>query len=278
MIKPDSHDESTDRSRMRESSKPLEAARQEGPGVHGVPLARLIKRELIVTPEIVMRSDPRSATAERFRRLKTTLHHTWGDELRVVIVTSSAPGEGKTTVAWNLALAFAGSSSEKTLLIDADLRKPTAGERIRPSASLGLSEILSDKMTPEQVTLEIKDSPLCVLPGGATPPDPLDLLSSNQARSFFEEVRAQYWKVIVDTPPLVPFADADALGAFGDGFLIVVRSGVTPRAVYRQGVAAVTSARILGTVLNDSRRSVMDGSRYYESYYDRYYSREKKRR
>ena len=93
----------------------------DGKLTEGVPLAKLVKREMVHKAELVMLSQPRSIFAERFRRLKTSIAHQFGDAARVIVVTSGAPGEGKSTIAVNLALAFAAEGGEKTLLVDAGI-------------------------------------------------------------------------------------------------------------------------------------------------------------
>jgi succinoglycan biosynthesis transport protein ExoP len=195
----------------------------------GVPLAMIIKRELKVGPELVMLANPHSAHAERFRRLQTTLVHRHGGNAQVIVVTSGIPGEGKSTVSMNLALAFATDSGKRTLLIDADLRRPTVGARLAPEPQLGLSEVLLGQADLVHAIAHLSNTSLHVLPAGSKPADPHQLLSSPEARSLVVRVREQYDRVIIDTPPVIPFTDADAIGALSDGIVLVVQAGTTPK-------------------------------------------------
>lgn len=242
----------------------------------GVPLAMIIKREINVGPELVMLSEPRSVHAERFRRLKTTLVHRYGDEAQVIVVTSGIPGEGKSTVSMNLAVAFASDAGTRTLLIDGDMRRPTVGHKLNPEPKLGLSEVLSGQADLVHAVVHLSNCPLHVLPAGARPADPLQLLASLEAKNLLVALRERYDRIIVDTPPIIPFTDADALGATSDGILLVVQAGTTPKAAFAQGIAAVTSTRILGIVLNGATSSLADGAGHYDSYHYDYYDDRRK--
>ena len=237
----------------------------------GVPLALLYKRELKLSPGLVMLSQPRSVHAERIRRLKTTLAHQYGDDLKVIVVTSSVPGEGKSTVSVNLAVAFAADSGQKVLLVDADLRRPTIGKMLEPAPHLGMTELLTGRTELAHAVLHLKNSPLHVLPAGEKTSNPLELFASEEADTLMTELRSQYDRVIIDTPPIVPFADADALGSRSDGVIMVVRAGVTPASVFHEGISAVTSARILGTILNGTTTNLADRRGSYDNYYRSYY-------
>lgn len=242
----------------------------------GVPLPKLIKRRLEPRPELVMISQPRSIYAERFRRLKTTLVSLGGEDLRVLIVTSGVPNEGKSTVSTNLALAFGSEADERAILVDADMRRPSIGGMLQPTPKLGLTEVLQKKTTLEHAVLELDDIALDILPGGSPVDDPLRLITSKQAGQLLEELRGRYRWVILDTPPIIPFTDADALGALSDGILLVVRSGVTPVSVYKQALSSVTTTRVVGTVFNDASSSPVDGGGYYSKYYHAYYNEERR--
>lgn len=252
------------------------SATRSGRIAEGVPLSKLIKREIAEIPELVMLSQPRSLSAERFRRLKTTLVHQFGDELQVIVVTSGAPAEGKSTVALNLALAFGAEIDEKTLLIDADLRRPSIGGLLQPAPKLGLREVLSKLAPLEHAVLELKNSPLEILPAGAKTEDPLELLTGQEASTMISGLRERYRWIVLDSPPIVPFTDADALGALSDGILMIARARTTHESLYQQAISAVTSTRILGAVFNDSPRSLADAGKYYDRYYSAYYDRDRK--
>jgi capsular exopolysaccharide synthesis family protein len=243
-----------------------------------VPLTYIQKNTLAASPELVLLSQPRSLHAERFRRLATTLVHRHGGSAQVIGVTSGLPGDGKSTVATNLALAFAGASEEKTLLIDADLRRPRVAALLQSAPKLGLSEVLAGRVGVEHAILRLEGTSLEILPGGKRVEDALELLMSGRARDLLASLRQRYSRIVIDTPPIILFSDADAVGALSDGLIVVVRAGSTPKAAFSEQLAAITSARILGVVLNFARGSFADRGTYSASYYDEYYGAERPKR
>jgi len=245
----------------------LESVQREAPVTSGVPLVKLIKRRLLPAPEIVLLSNPRSLAAEKFRRLRTVLANQ-PEMPQVIMVSSACPGEGKTTVALNLALAFA--SSEKTLLIDADMRRPSIRTKLQPEPQLGFNEVLREAVELDHVILQLENTDLEILPDVTRDPESMKLLCSDRARSLIPELRTQYQRIIIDTPPVLPFTDADIIGQHTDGAIFVVRSGVTSVNECRQARQSFTSTRILGMVLNDATYSLADRERYTHSYAEYY--------
>ena len=241
--------------------------------VAGVPLARVIPRELEHGEEAVMLSAPRSLAAERFRRLSSVLEGDGKGQEQVIVVTSGIPAEGKTTIAMNLALAFVAHASGDTLVIDADLRRPTIHTWLKQPPGLGLSEVLSGKIGIEHAIHDLKNSPLKVLPAGEPCQDPMELLASDHARELMTTLRGRYRQIVIDTPPVVPFADAGAVAKYSDGVLLVARAGCTTRAIYEEAISLLSPARILGTVLNGYTRSFADGRTDHKAYYSAYYSK-----
>jgi capsular exopolysaccharide synthesis family protein len=241
-------------------------------------MARLIKRKIVEAPELVMLSKPRSVAAEQFRRLKTLIVNEHKDAAQVLLVTSAAPGEGKSMVSTNLALAFAADLQGEVLLLDADLRRPTLEHWLQPAPKLGVAEILQGQTELDHALLELENSSLRVLPAGVPPPDPVELLASDTAKTLVAALRQRFSRIVIDTPPIIPFTDADAIGRLCDGALIVVRSSSTRQSAYTQALAAVTSTRVLGSVLNDVTFNLADREYYhYEKSYHAYYDRERER-
>lgn len=251
----------------------LTRGESDAPGTGaGSPSPRAGKTRLADVAEVVMLSQSRSVAAEKFRRLKTILSNDPDGGPQVIVVTSPAPAEGKTVVSTNLALAFAADRSGGVVLIDADLRRPAVDVWLNPKPKQGLSEVLRGKTSFEVAVLELDNSPLRILPAGQPATDPVELLSSDAARSLVADLRKRYSRIIIDTPPIGPFTDADVAGMLADGILIVARSGSTPRALLVQALGAVTSTRVLGTVLNDTTYSLADRDNYYiDQQYHRYY-------
>jgi capsular exopolysaccharide synthesis family protein len=237
----------------------------------GVPLSELVPRTLMASPTIVMLGSSSTVASEKFQRLKTKIVNEYKDAAHVIVVTSAAPREGKSFLALNLALAFAGDPG-RTVLVDADLRRPTVHRLMNPEPALGLSEVLRGTAKLEHALVRLKNSPLRVLPGGKPSSNPADLISSAACKNLIASLREQFQRVIIDTPPVVPFTDADTLGACADGVIMVARSGSTPRTAFTQALSLITSTRILGTVLNDVTFSVADYGHYHD-YYHSYYGK-----
>ena len=241
----------------------------------GVPLAMIIKREIKASPELVMMGQAQSLWAEKFRRLKTTLAHRYGSEAHVIVVTSGVPGEGKSSISMNLALTFAAEPGAKVLVVDGDLRRPTLDRWLQPPPRLGLAEVLGGRADLVQAIVQLSNSSLHVLPAGSRVQDPLELLTGPEAKGLFRTLRETYDRVIVDTPPVIPFTDADVLASMSDGVVMIVRAGTTPKSAVAQQLAAITSSRILGFVLNGAAPSLADGRQNYDQYYHRYYADER---
>lgn len=243
----------------------------------GIPLGKLIPRELMITPEVVMVSAPRSAAAERFRRLKTLLIHDPQNEPQVIVVTSALPGEGKSLVSLNLALAFAADHDGEVLLVDADIRRPGINRWLTPAPKVGLSEVLIGEAELEHGLLEIKAQHIVLLPAGEPPKDPVQLLSGARARGLIQDLRKRFKRIIIDTPPIVPFTDADIVASMSDGVVLIARSKSTPKPLLEQAIHSVTASRLLGLVLNDVTNTLADRHRHYDDYYSKYYQRPSER-
>jgi len=243
----------------------------------GIPLGRLVPRALKRSPELPVLAEPRSIAAEKFRRLKTRLAGEYGTSVRVLVVTSPAPNEGKSVVAANLALAFA-EDSVPTLLVDVDLRRPSIHRWLSPAPAVGLSEILQGKADIDHGLIAVKDTSLTVLPGGQAIQEPGGLLASEAFPYIIAELRERFGRVVIDTPPVVPFSDADIIASAADGVLLVSRSGRTLRSAFKKAISLLTARRILGVVVNDTVAGIADHDHRHDRYYDDYYKKPKEGR
>jgi capsular exopolysaccharide synthesis family protein len=234
--------------------------------VAGVPLARVIPRMVEERVEAVMLSAPRSVAAERFRRLASMLDAR-NRRSQALVVTSAIPGEGKTTVAMNLALAFAAHVEGQTLIVDADLRRPTVHTWLKQPPGLGLAEVLSGRVGLDHAIHKLTNSSLEVLPAGDGTQNALELLSSNEARELLDQLRQRYRQIVIDTPPIVPFTDADSVARHCDGVLFVARAGVTGRKAYQQAVSMITATTVVGVVFNEYESNLADGRTSEDTYY-----------
>lgn len=207
-----------------------------------------------------------SPTAEAYRRLRTNLKFVAvGIDRPRILVTSPAPGDGKTTTAVNLSLALA-ELGRSVILVGADLRKPGLGSRVSVNSAIGLSDYLRGDAEIQDVVQPSGFRNLDVLASGPIPPNAGELLASEQAGRGFAELAERYDHVIVDTPPVLPVADAVAVGQWMDGVLLVARSGRTTRPQLEQVLNQLALARlkVLGCVLNDA--SLRD-TEYSYAYY-----------
>jgi succinoglycan biosynthesis transport protein ExoP len=221
--------------------------------------------------ELVAQHLPKSQMSEAFRALRTALLLSRADKPpQVILVTSALPREGKTTAAANLAVTLA-QLGDKTVLVDADLRKPGIGRLLNLGSGkyAGLSSYLAGVSTLDLVTVPHPAIPnLAAIPTGPLPPNPADLLSSHKMTDAIAELRKTYKFIVIDSPPIMAATDAVILSVQADGVLLVVRSGETPKEAFTRTRDLLTSvnSRLLGVVLNAVDASAPD---YYYSY--RYY-------
>lgn len=185
---------------------------------------------------------------------------------RIIVVTSATAGEGKTTIASDLGRGLAETGA-RVLLVDCDMRRPGLARHFGLPLDAGLSLYLTGHLAKPTV-YEMRARPLFVVTGGPPPPNPPALLSANRLDTFLDEMAAAFTFVIIDTPPVLPIADARILAAKADGVLLVVRAGSVSRRVLRRAHALLESAgaTIVGTVLNATERAAMDTASY--RYYD----------
>ncbi len=221
--------------------------------------------------ELVAQHFPKSQMSEAFRALRTSLLLSRADHPpQVILVTSALPREGKTTAAANLAVTLA-QLGDKTIVVDADLRKPGVGRLLNMSGGsyAGLSSYLAGASTLDLVTVPHPTIPnLAAIPTGPLPPNPADLLSSHKFAEAIAELRTKFKFIVIDSPPVMAATDAVILSVQTDGVLIVVRSGETPKEAFTRTRDLLVSVKcnILGVVLNAVNSSAPD---YYYSY--RYY-------
>jgi capsular exopolysaccharide synthesis family protein len=181
-------------------------------------------------------------------------------------VTSAVPGEGKSSTTCGLAVLFA-EAGQRTLIIDADLRRPRIADYLGLEGGVGLTTVLVGKASVDDV-LQRYGTDLWVLPSGFLPPNPSELLGSRHMAELLEALREEFDMVIVDCPPLLPVTDAAVVAARADGALLLSRARKTTSAQITAGVQALQSvdARLLGCVLNMVAAKGPDAYYYYDEY------------
>src|SRR5882757_4844938 len=217
---------------------------------------------------LVCLTDPGSLGAEKFRVLGLRLRHLREQrKVKRIVVTGTAPEEGKSLVACNLALNQARSKVLKTLLIDGDFRRPTVAKRFGVGTLLpGLSECLRGERQLSDVVYKMEGTGLHLLPAGLAPENPLDLMQSGRLPEYLDQLGTVFDWIIIDTPPLFPLADTTFWMKMSDGVLFVVREGVTERKTLQRAVDTLDRATLLGVVVN----SCSDGGADQKYYYSRY--------
>lgn len=199
----------------------------------------------------VMEKAPKSIDAEAYRSLRSNIEYSsFDDEYRAIVVTSSVPGEGKSTTAGNLAIALA-KSGNSVLLVDCDMRKPSIHKKFKISNMYGTAELLLRKRLFEEVANKHSEN-LIIITAGKIPPNPSEMLASKAMTAFIEEMKKEFKYIILDTPPLQAVTDAQVLSTKADGVLLVVRSGSTKKDAVLNSVDLIEKVhgKIIGTVLN----------------------------
>ena len=199
----------------------------------------------------VMEKAPKSIDAEAYRSLRSNIEYSsFDDEYRVIVVTSSVPGEGKSTTSGNLAIALA-QSGNSVLLVDCDMRKPSIHKKFKISNAAGTAELLLRKKLFEEVANKYNEN-LTIITAGKTPPNPSEMLASRAMTAFIEEMKKEFKYIILDTPPLQAVTDAQVLSTKADGVLLVIRAGSTKREMVLNSVDLIkkVQGKVIGTVLN----------------------------
>lgn len=232
-------------------------------------MAPISERQHLGRP-IVTRDDPKSPAAEAFRTLRTNLQFSGLDRpLRTLLITSAGPGEGKTTISANLAVAVAQSGS-KVILMGADLRRPAVHSAMGASNAVGVTSVLTGHVSWEDALQPTEIEGLYLLPSGPIPPNPAELLASQRMSDLVDQLKAASDMLIIDAPPVIAVTDAGVLSRLVDGTLLVVSAGITPREIAKAAKEQLqqVGARILGIVVN----RLDEESGYYYYYYRHYYA------
>ncbi|WP_018394790.1 CpsD/CapB family tyrosine-protein kinase [Bacillus sp. 37MA] len=226
------------------------------------------KKKTIAAPgsakrKLITYTDPKSPISEQYRTIRTNILFSSVDQsLRSILVTSTSPGEGKSTTIANLAVVFA-DQGKKVLLVDADMRKPTMHYTFGLQNTFGLTNILTKQTTLDATAVQSDIENLSILTSGPIPPNPAELLGSVSMKEFLEHSLEKYDFVLFDTPPVLAVTDAQVLANQCDGTILVVNSGKTEIEGVQKAKDLLQSvkAKLLGVVLNN--RTMKDSSYYY---------------
>jgi receptor protein-tyrosine kinase len=245
------------------------------PTIKGSPDRQEVRRVAAPSPPVTINTSWREHLAngpnadpvlvEQFRRLAATLHHAQkASGIRVIMLTSASPDDGKTWTALNLALVLSESYRRRVLLIDADLRRPSLANIADVTDAVGLSDALRAPADKKLGILQIAPN-LTLLPAGRPDPDPMGGLTSARMRQILEEAAAQFDWVILDAPPMGPMADASLLAQMVEGAVFVVRAGKTQYSAVQKSIETLGRDRILGIVLNGVDQMPVEHYQYYQA-------------
>jgi len=224
--------------------------------------------------ELLIHADSRSSLAEAYRHLRTSiLLSTAGRAPKSLLITSSLPSEGKTTTATNTAISLAQTGA-RVLIIDADMRRPRLHSIFNISNADGLSTLLSSELTDAEIDVVVKQdekSKLFLLPSGPIPPNPAELIGSEQMAALLKMLQNRFTHIVVDSPPIASFTDGVLIASMVDGVILVVHAGKSSKQVVRRSRQLLNEigAKIFGVVLNNVNLNSQDNYYYYQSYYHR---------
>ncbi|MFA4886250.1 MAG: CpsD/CapB family tyrosine-protein kinase [Desulfotomaculaceae bacterium] len=216
---------------------------------------------------------PKSSIAEAFRTMRTNLSFAATDQpLKVILVTSAGPADGKTTISTNLAVVLA-QAGMRVLLMDCDLRKPVLHKYFDTNNQHGVTNLLVQNLEMRDVVRDTPVEGLSLLVSGPIPPNPSELLGSQKMKDILERAAGLYDMVIVDAPPVLAVTDAAVLAPQVDGVILVVKSGETRIDMIKDTKSQLekVNAHILGVVLNEVKIN-SDDYHYYYYYRDKDHS------
>jgi capsular exopolysaccharide synthesis family protein len=224
---------------------------------------------------LITYEDPKSPISESYRSLRTNVAYSSVDnKITSLLISSSQPGEGKSTTTANLAIAFA-QLRKKTLLIDADLRKPVQHNVFEHPRGPGLSEYLIGEVEDvNSIIRETKVENLYIITAGGLPPNPSELLGSDRMSQLVDRLEQEWDMILLDSPPIVAVTDATMISAEIDAIALIVKAGQTERSAVDRALDIMhnVKAPLIGAILNGASQENLGGKySYYYSYYNYYY-------
>lgn len=241
--------------KMRVEPISRETISKTAAGVHVPP--PVAAAGLTVTNKLLVTvNDPYTQAAEEYSKLKSVIVRLtrMGSFLNMLMVTSSLGGEGKSLTALNLALSLAQEFDHTVLLVDADIRKPSIHSYLGIENSAGLTDCLLDNVDVKDALIRTGIGKLSFLPAGRSVPNPADVFTSQRMRSFFLEMKNRYQDryIIIDTPPVLPFAETRSLSAIVDGVVLVAKEGLVTLRNIEETIEHIKGTLLLGIVYNEA--------------------------
>jgi capsular exopolysaccharide synthesis family protein len=232
-----------------------------------VPAGRILRPSPTPEQRLISITNPNSPGAETFRVLSTRLAHLRRKRpLKKLLITSAVGDEGKSVVSVNLALTMARRAGERVLLIEADLRRPTASALLASFPLRGISEWHEHKLAMQDAFYQVEGLPLWLLSAGKGMEEPLPLLESDAFAQMLNAVSEGFDWVLLDCTPMLPMADATSLSRLCDGVLVVVREGHTRKKTLNRALASIEKNKQLGFIFNEASTVQVGYERYYGGY------------
>lgn len=205
---------------------------------------------------LVTVNDPHTQAAEEYSKLKSVIVKLTkeGTFLNMLMLTSSIGGEGKSLTSLNLALSLAQEFDHTVLLVDADIRKPTIHSYLGIENTAGLTDCLLDEVDVKNALIRTGVGKLSFLPAGRSVPNPAEIFTSQRMRDFFLEMKTRYHDryIIIDTPPVLPFAETRSLSAIVDGIVLVAKEGLVTLHNIEETMECIKGTPVLGIVYNEA--------------------------
>jgi capsular exopolysaccharide synthesis family protein len=225
--------------------------------------------------ELLSHNEPMSMLGEAIQHIRTSLLLSSSDSApRTIMITSGSPAEGKTTVSVNLSAALAGAD-RRCILVDCDVRKARIHTIFQKSMQPGLTNYLTGTATLEEIIQTTSIPNLYFIPAGPTPPNPNDLFSSALFGNLVSHLRSEFDHVIIDSPPIIGFADGRTIASLVDGVLLVFKHHFTTKKAGELAIhlLAQNNSRILGGILTMTKKGHLGYGGYYGyfKYYQKYY-------
>ena len=208
--------------------------------------------------------DEERLVAEKFRFLGVRLRHLQQKRpFKRLLITSSMPEEGKSTIAANLACTLARRQQQKVLLLDGDLRRPTMEQQLGLGKLPGLCQLLEVGASPAINICRLDSLGFCILPAGDIPADPLALLQSEKLPRLMDLLSSWFDWIVIDSPPVLPLGDTSVWMRLAEAIILVTRPGRTSKRQLQQCLEAIEQPKLLGALVNGSTEAVSSGYYYY---------------
>lgn len=241
---------------------------QTVPSVETANQSQFQKARVAIAPQskLVCILDTESLAAEKFRFLNIRLRHLQQKRsLKRILVTSSVAGEGKSTIAGNLACALAGSKQQRVLLVEGDLRRPSLSKQLGLEGLPGLSDLLETDAKASKYIYQLESLGLWILPCGTPLSNPLEFMQPAKLGALMDELSASFDWILVDSPPVLPFADTSIWMRLADGILLVTRPGTTAKRQLQRSLETIEQSKLIGAIMNGSKEATNNNYKYYST-------------